>query len=70
MKEEERKRKCERMLGAREESVSRLLKEVERKWGGAEGFFRTVVGFGDDEIEGLRRTLITEGRGWYAAGGE
>lgn len=53
----ERKRKCERMLGAREGSVLALLEEVERRWGGAEGFFVEVVGFSGEEIEGIRGVL-------------
>ncbi|PVH95924.1 hypothetical protein DM02DRAFT_675167 [Periconia macrospinosa] len=59
-----RRRKCERMLSAREESVVALLKEVEGRWeGGAEGFFRDVVGLSGDEIEGVRRALTEEGEG-------
>lgn len=45
------------MLGAREGSVLALLEEVKRRWGGAEGFFRDVVGFSGEEIEGIRGVL-------------
>ncbi|CAI6244774.1 unnamed protein product [Periconia digitata] len=58
--EAERRRKCERMLTARKESVVALLKEVERRWGGAEGFFREVVEFSETEIEGIRKCFTMQ----------
>lgn len=47
-----------RMTGARKESMLRTLKLVEREWGSAEGYLRTVVGLGDLELEGLRKALL------------
>lgn len=52
------KRKCERMIGAREESMWALFAEVERRWGGAEGYFTQGVGLTGDEIKRLKELLI------------
>jgi hypothetical protein len=57
---EEAKRRCERMVSARPESMSHLMKEIDRRWGGAPGYFRDVVGLSEDEIHGLRKLLIVE----------
>lgn len=58
---EEARRRCERMVGARAESMEALLLEVERRWGGADGYFEQVVGLRPDEIEGLKRILTVKG---------
>lgn len=50
-----------RMIGARKESMIGSLKMVERIWGSAEGYLREVVGFGDGELEALKRVLLVEG---------
>jgi protein tyrosine/serine phosphatase len=55
--EVEARRKCERMVGARGESMSALLVEVERRWEGADGYFEKVVGLGKEEIEDVRRVM-------------
>lgn len=56
--------KCERMVGAREESMEAMLQEVWRRWGGAEGYFLDVVGLTAEEVEGLRRRLcVWDGNG-------
>lgn len=59
----EAKRKCERMVGARRESIEGLLVEVERRWRGAEGYFRDVVGLTGDEVGRIREILTAEGEG-------
>ncbi|OAG11563.1 putative tyrosine-protein phosphatase, partial [Paraphaeosphaeria sporulosa] len=51
---EEARRKCERMVGAREESMEALIAEVEKIWQGPEGYFKAEVGISDGEIERLR----------------
>lgn len=56
----EARRKCERMVGARAESMEALVMEVERRWGGVEGYFRDVVGLSALEIVRLRDILIVE----------
>ncbi|KAJ3548720.1 hypothetical protein NMY22_g1159 [Coprinellus aureogranulatus] len=56
----EAKRKCERMIGAREESMWALLDEVDRRWGGAEGYFKQEVGLTEDQIKKLREILTVE----------
>ena len=58
---QEARRKCERMVGAREESMWALLKEVESKWGGAEGYFGGVVGLSKEELDGVRELLSVWG---------
>lgn len=47
-----------RMVGARKESMLRVLEMVGKEWGGAEGYLRKVCGLGDEELEALRRVLI------------
>ncbi|KAL5396843.1 hypothetical protein PMIN02_002861 [Paraphaeosphaeria minitans] len=51
---EEAKRKCERMVGARKESMEALLAEVEKIWQGPEGYFKAEVRLSDREMERLR----------------
>lgn len=58
---DEARRKCERMVGARAESMQALIEEVHRRWGGPEGYFKQDVHLSDKEIEDLRRVLtVTE----------
>lgn len=57
---EEAKRKCERMVGARAESMQQLVIEVENKWGGARGFFKEVVGLDEEEIDKLKVLLVVQ----------
>jgi hypothetical protein len=59
--EAEARRKCERMVGARSESMWALIEEVERRWGGAEGYFLQDVGLSTVEAERLREVLCSEG---------
>jgi protein tyrosine/serine phosphatase len=61
--EAEAKRKCERMVGAREESMWALLEEVDRRWGGADKYFEGIVGLTSEEIERLKTVLTAEGDG-------
>ena len=65
---EEARRKCERMVGARGESMEALLDEVGRRWGDAEGYFRHVVGLSEDEVQRVREVLTAEGEGWVPNG--
>ncbi|KAF2201178.1 hypothetical protein GQ43DRAFT_440818 [Delitschia confertaspora ATCC 74209] len=69
----EAKKKCERMVGARVESMEALVRkegEVQRRWGagmgdakmGAERYFLDVVGLGEDEIRRVREVLTVWGR--------
>jgi hypothetical protein len=46
-----------RMIGARPESMLAMLEMVNRKWGGAEGYAKTMAGLTDEEIEKVRRVL-------------
>lgn len=55
---EEAKRKCERMVSAREESMWALIEEVKKRWGGPEGYFRNDVALTEEEIEALRKVFI------------
>jgi protein tyrosine/serine phosphatase len=57
----EARRKCERMIGARAESMVALLQEVERRWGGAEGYFLDVVGLTKEELRRVREIMTMEG---------
>jgi protein tyrosine/serine phosphatase len=59
----EARRKCERMVGARAESMEALLEEADERWGEAEGYFLDVVGLTKEEIERVREILTAEGAG-------
>jgi protein tyrosine/serine phosphatase len=61
--EVEARRKCERMVGARAESMEALLEEVDKRWGGVESYFLEVVGLTREEIERVREILTVEGKG-------
>jgi protein tyrosine/serine phosphatase len=61
--EVEARKKCERMVGARAESMEALLEEVDKRWGGAEGYFLKVVGLTKQETESVRDILTAEGKG-------
>lgn len=57
---EEAKRKCERMVSARPESMWALIEEVKRRWGGPKAYFRRDVGLSDEQIQRLREVLTVE----------
>lgn len=57
---DEARRKCERMVGARKESMEALIVEVGRRWSGAEGYFEEEVGLNTEDIKGLRKLFIEE----------
>lgn len=59
---EEARRKCERMVGARAESMEALIEEVERRWSGPEGYFRHDVGLAAEEIIRLKEIFQAEGK--------
>lgn len=58
---DEARRKCERMVGARAESMEALIEEVERRWGGPEGYFRHDVGLTAEEIIRIKEIFHAEG---------
>jgi protein tyrosine/serine phosphatase len=55
--EKRAREKCERMVGARRESMEAMIQEVDRRWGGIEGYFIDVVGLTKEEVERLRDVL-------------
>jgi hypothetical protein len=57
--------RAERMVGARPESMLAMLEMVNKKWGGAEGYFKTMAGLTDEDIQMVRRVLTIQegGRG-------
>jgi protein tyrosine/serine phosphatase len=61
--EVEARRKCERMVGARPESMEGLVREVNKKWAGAEGYFLDEVKLTKDEIERVKCILTVEVKG-------
>jgi protein tyrosine/serine phosphatase len=61
--EVEARKKCERMVSARAESMEALLEEVDKRWGGAEGYFLKVVGLTKQETESVRDILTAGGKG-------
>ncbi|KAJ4373087.1 hypothetical protein N0V83_003378 [Neocucurbitaria cava] len=60
--EREARRRCERMVGARAGSMEALLDEVERRWGGAEGYFRGC-GVERGEVGRVREVFSVQGMG-------
>ena len=51
------RRRAERMVGARQESMRAMLEIVDEKWGGAEGYVKNVVGLSDEDIERVRKVM-------------
>jgi protein tyrosine/serine phosphatase len=49
--------RCERMVGAREESMLAMLESVRVKWGSAEGYVRECCGLSKEEVNAVRRVL-------------
>ena len=58
--EDELDMRAQRMCGARAESMSALLEEVGRRWGGAGGYFCGVLGLEEDVLEKVRRVLVVK----------
>ncbi|KAL1592009.1 hypothetical protein SLS60_011601 [Paraconiothyrium brasiliense] len=57
---QEARRKCERMVGARKESMEALVAEVKGRWNGPEGYFRDEVGLTGEKIGRLREVFTEE----------
>ena len=51
------KERCERMVGARSESMSAMLGMVRSKYGGAEGYVRNLCKLSFEEIDKVREVL-------------
>jgi hypothetical protein len=49
-----------RMTGARAQSMKETLDMINKKYGSAEGYVRTVCGLDDEDIEGLRKNLTVK----------
>jgi len=49
-----------RMIGARRESMIGVLDMVEREWGSAEGYLRSVCGLDTEDLEKLKRVLVVQ----------
>ncbi|KAL2064204.1 hypothetical protein VTL71DRAFT_4698 [Oculimacula yallundae] len=50
--------RAERMVGARKESMLAMLEMVEKTWGSAEGYVKTMCGLTDEEIAKVRKVMI------------
>ena len=46
------------MVGARLESMLAMLEMVDRKWGGAEKYVKTMCKLTDEEIANVRKVLV------------
>jgi protein tyrosine/serine phosphatase len=55
----------ERLLSARKENMSATLEYIEKQFGGAEGYLKDQLGFGDEDIERIRKSLVVEDRGLF-----
>jgi len=51
------KERCERMVGARSESMSAMLGMVRSKYGGAEGYVTNLCKLNFEEIDKVREVL-------------
>lgn len=52
--------RAERMVGARPESMLAMLEMVQLKWGGAEGYVKTLCGLTDDDIRKVRDLMVVK----------
>ncbi|KAG9232382.1 putative tyrosine-protein phosphatase [Amylocarpus encephaloides] len=59
---EQGRQRAERMLGAREESMSAMLEMVEDKWGSVERYLKEECGLGIEVVERVREVLRIEGQ--------
>ena len=50
--------RAERMVGARPESMLAMLEMVNREWGGAEMYVKTMCGLTDEEISQVRKVMV------------
>ncbi|RAO68770.1 uncharacterized protein BHQ10_004782 [Talaromyces amestolkiae] len=55
----------ERLLSARKENMSATLEYIDRQFGGAEGYLKDQLGFGDEDVERIRKSLVVEDRGLF-----
>ncbi|EED17608.1 tyrosine-protein phosphatase precursor, putative [Talaromyces stipitatus ATCC 10500] len=55
----------ERLLSARKENMSATIEYIERQFGGAEGYLKGELGFGDDDVERIRKSLVVEDKGLF-----
>ncbi|KAF2398117.1 hypothetical protein EJ06DRAFT_123856 [Trichodelitschia bisporula] len=53
---------AERMVRSRAENMAGTLEMVRERWGGPEGYLKTVVGLSEGEIEALKSVLVEEVR--------
>ena len=60
---QEARSKCERMVGARKESMKALVSEIEKRWNGAGGYFTELVGLAKEDIERLQQVFVVEDEG-------
>jgi protein tyrosine/serine phosphatase len=45
--------------------MSATLEYIERQFGGAEGYLRDQLGFGDDDVERIRKSLVVDDKGLF-----
>lgn len=55
----------ERLLSARKENMSATLEYIEKQFGGAEGYLRDQLGFSDENVEQIRKSLVMEDKGLF-----
>ncbi|QGA16351.1 hypothetical protein EYB26_004018 [Talaromyces marneffei] len=55
----------ERLLSARKENMTATLEYIERQFGGAEGYLRDQLGFRDEDVERIRKSLVVEDKGLF-----
>jgi protein tyrosine/serine phosphatase len=53
----------ERLLSARKENMRATLEYIEEKYGGAEGYLKSALGFQVDDIARIRKNLVVEEKG-------
>jgi protein tyrosine/serine phosphatase len=55
----------ERLLSARKENMSATLEYIEKQFGGAEGYLKDQLGFGDEDVERIQKSLVVEDKGVF-----
>lgn len=50
----------ERLLSARKENMSATLEYIERQFGGAEGYLRDQLGFGNEDVQRIKEHLVED----------
>lgn len=60
--DEENRAGIERLLSARKENMMATLEYIDTQFGGAEGYLKTQLGFGDEDVQRIKESLVMQER--------